>query len=137
VWNSLNLLGTATQDGTVGVDGALNTDAYAGSAAVHGYEAMVNRAYEDYWQLRNLAFADGESYAITEAGTTALKAQIAAGRGGLAANVDDAEVEAEALRRFAVARYILGLSTDATHITLPSDQLASFTAAPATAALTA
>ncbi|WP_179145253.1 leukotoxin LktA family filamentous adhesin [Rhizobium sp. RU36D] len=109
IWTSLDLLRQAQQDGTVGADGSLNTSVYAGSAAVHGYEAMVNRAYEDYWQLRTIAFADGQTYALTDAGRVALKAQIAAERGVAASQVLESDVEAEARRRFATARSILGL----------------------------
>ncbi|WP_117193775.1 leukotoxin LktA family filamentous adhesin, partial [Rhizobium terrae] len=109
VWGSLDLLREATQDGTVGADGNANTDVFAGSAAVHGYEAMINRAYEDYWQLRTVAFADGATYALTDAGRTALKAQIAAASGEEPEDIGDELVEEEARRRFAIARSLLGL----------------------------
>ena len=135
IWNSLNLLGTATRDGTYNPDGTVNTEAFGGSAAVHGYEAMVNRAYQDYWQLRNLAYADGETYAISEVGEKVLKAQIAAKRGVTAAAVGDEEVAAEAARRFGSARFILGLSTDKSMVSLPQAQLDRLTGAPTTTAL--
>ena len=137
IWNTLNLLGNATWDGTYNPDGTANTEAYGGSAAVHGYEAMVNRAYQDYWQLRSLAYADGETYAISEIGKTILKAQIAANRPANAPSVSDTEVAAEAARRFGAAKFILGLSTDKSMVDLPQAQLDRLTGAPTTTRLEA
>ncbi len=129
VWTSLNLLGTATRDGTYNPDGTVNTEVFAGSAAVHGYEAMVTRAYHDYWQMLNLAFADGETYDISDIGLTVLRAQIVANTGADPADVSDADVQAEATRRFQTARFFLGLSSDSSMVDLPQDQLATLDAA--------
>ncbi len=114
VWSSLDLMRQAAQDGTVGADGTLNTAVYAGSAAVHGYQALVNRAYEDYWLLRAMAFDNEGNYAITAAGSAAIRAQLLAADPTLEPeDIDDAAIEAEILRRYGAARYVLGLSTGA------------------------
>jgi filamentous hemagglutinin family protein len=136
LWTLLNLLGTAAQDGTYDVNGVLNTAAYAGSAAVHGYEAMVNRAYHDYWQLKTLLFNANGEYAPTDAGKAAIEAQLST-RLAPGAEIDDDDVRDEALRRFGSARFILGLSTDKSMVDLPADQLAVLSGAPTSGTLTA
>jgi filamentous hemagglutinin family protein len=113
VWNSLDLMRQAQQDGTVGADGTPNTNVYAGSAAVHGYQAMVNRAYEDYWLLRAMAFDNEGNYAINSAGKAAMQAQMAEQLEGVDEEDIDALIEAEVRRRYGAARYVLGLSTAA------------------------
>ncbi|MBX3530644.1 MAG: leukotoxin LktA family filamentous adhesin [Rhizobiaceae bacterium] len=113
VWNSLDLLRQAPTDGTVGADGTANTNVYAGSAAVHGYQAMINRAYEDYWLLRAMAFDNEGNYVIGSAGKTAMQAQMAEQLADVEPEDVDALIEAEVRRRYGAARYVLGLS-DAT-----------------------
>ncbi len=79
------------------------------------YQSMVNGAYNDYWQLRNLAFADPNVYSITDLGTRAIGAQLIAA-GVLAAGTDLtapsaetlAAIQAAATKRFQQDQYLLG-----------------------------
>ncbi|MBR1143695.1 leukotoxin LktA family filamentous adhesin [Bradyrhizobium sp. AUGA SZCCT0431] len=95
VWTSLNLV-----SGSAG-------------ASVTAYESMIKAAYNDYWQLRNLAFADGNTYALTSLGTTVLKAQVAAKLGIDPADVTTTQMRTEATTRFERAEYLLGIKTAA------------------------
>jgi filamentous hemagglutinin family protein len=113
VWDSLDLMREAQQDGTVAPDGTPNSASYAGSVAVHGYEAMVNRAYEDYWLLRAMAFDNEGNYQISSAGSAAIKAQIAATMEDTEpSDISDDQLRDEVMRRYGAARYVLGLSIE-------------------------
>ena len=90
----------------------------SGGASVTSYQSMINGAYNDYWQLRNIAFADGATYSITALGTAAIGAQLIA-KGVLANGTDlnsaaaqDA-IQTEATNRFIKDQYLLGLKTAA------------------------
>ncbi|MGB3487899.1 MAG: leukotoxin LktA family filamentous adhesin [Xanthobacteraceae bacterium] len=86
VWAQLNLLGTG---GTPG--------------SVVAYQALVNGAYNDYWQLRNLAFYDGTNYSATTIATTldpaTIKSQLAASLNVPVTDVTDLQVQAEIAAR--------------------------------------
>ena len=95
VWNSLDLLSGS------------------GAAAVSAYESVINGAYNDYWQLRNLAFGDGQDYSITAQGTAVIAAQLAAETGADPSTISPAQIQAEATTRFQKDEYLLGLQTPA------------------------
>ncbi|MBN8976663.1 MAG: leukotoxin LktA family filamentous adhesin [Rhizobiales bacterium] len=83
VWSQLNLLGSG--GGTPG--------------SVAAYQVVVNAAYNDYWQLRNLAFYDGTNYSATTAVTTldpaTIASQIAARLNVPVTAVTDQQIQAE------------------------------------------
>jgi hypothetical protein len=83
------------------------------AASVTAYESMIKAAYNDYWQLRNLAFADGNTYALTSLGTTVLKAQVAAKLGIDPADVSTTQMMTEATTRFERAEFLLGIKSAA------------------------
>ncbi|MBR1266082.1 leukotoxin LktA family filamentous adhesin [Bradyrhizobium sp. AUGA SZCCT0222] len=91
----------------------LNLVSGSAAASVTAYESMIKAAYNDYWQLRNLAFADGNTYALTSLGTTVLKAQVAAKLGIDPADVSTTQMMTEATTRFERAEYLLGIKTAA------------------------
>ena len=91
----------------------LNLVSGSAGAGVRDYESMIKAAYNDYWQLRNLAFADGDTYALTSLGTTVLKAQVAAKLGIDPADVSTTQMRTEATTRFERAEYLLGIKTAA------------------------
>ena len=91
----------------------LNLVSGSAAASVTAYESMIKAAYNDYWQLRNLAFADGNTYALTSLGTTVLKAQVAAKLGIDPADVTTTQMMTEATTRFERAEYLLGIKTAA------------------------
>ncbi|MBR1212048.1 leukotoxin LktA family filamentous adhesin [Bradyrhizobium sp. JYMT SZCCT0180] len=91
----------------------LNLVSGSAAASVTAYESMIKAAYNDYWQLRNLAFADGNTYALTTLGTTVLKAQVAAKLGIDPADVTTTQMMTEATTRFERAEYLLGIKTAA------------------------
>ncbi|MDP1581801.1 MAG: leukotoxin LktA family filamentous adhesin, partial [Bradyrhizobium sp.] len=94
VWNQLELLGTGS-----GVPGS-----------VVAYQSMIKGAYNDYWQLRNIAFADGETYAITDLGAQMIAAQLAAKRNVAVSAITADEIRDEATFRYLRAEYLLGLT---------------------------
>jgi hypothetical protein len=129
VWNDLSLLSGSA------------------SVAVNSYQAMVNAAYTDYWQLRNLAFTNGSTYSLTSLGNTVLTAQVVAKYNLDVAHTDPTVlqqmVQTEATQRFERAQYLLGIKTAAqladSLTTLFGANLAGnayLQAAPTTAALT-
>ena len=91
----------------------LNLVSGSAAASVTAYESMIKAAYNDYWQLRNLAFADGNTYALTSLGITVLKAQVAAKLGIDPADVTTTQMMTEATTRFERAEYLLGIKTAA------------------------
>ena len=95
VWNSLDLLSGS------------------GAAAVSAYESVINGTYNDYWQLRNLAFGDGQDYSITAQGSAVIAAQLAAETGADPSTISPAQIQAEATTRFQKDEYLLGLQTPA------------------------
>ncbi|MCD0419854.1 leukotoxin LktA family filamentous adhesin [Rubrivivax sp. JA1024] len=92
VWANLNLLGTGT------------------AGAVTSYQAMINAAYNDYWQLRNMAFAADGTYSITPLGAQTIAAQLAAKLGVDPSHITTAQIETEAMNRFAKDEYLLGIT---------------------------
>ena len=123
---------------------SLNLVSGSGAVAVSDYQSLVNAAYTDYWQLRNLAFNDGQTYSLTATGTTVLTAQVAAEQGIDPSAVTAAQLKAEATTRFEKDEYLLGIKTAGqlgdSLATLFGSNLASnqyLQAAPSTAALTA
>ncbi|WP_082540812.1 leukotoxin LktA family filamentous adhesin [Pseudolabrys sp. Root1462] len=111
-------LSTAQQQYLEGVWASLGLVNGSGGQAVASYESMVNAAYNDYWQLRNLAFADGVTYSISTLGTAAIGAQLIAA-GTLATGTDlnsadaQAAIRAEVFKRYNRDQYLLGLKTAA------------------------
>ncbi|PIT02591.1 hypothetical protein TSA1_18875 [Bradyrhizobium nitroreducens] len=96
VWTSLDLL-----------------SGNAATNAVNSYQAMVTSAYNDYFQLRNIAFPNGSTYAPTSVGLTVLRAQVAAKLGIDPANVSTTDMKVEATTRFLRDQFLLGkITTD-------------------------
>ncbi|MBI5131767.1 MAG: leukotoxin LktA family filamentous adhesin, partial [Rhodopseudomonas palustris] len=91
VWANLNLMATGT------------------AGAVTSYQAMINAAYNDYWQLRNFAYADGRTYSITALGTQMVTAQLVAA-GVDPTTIDAAMIQTEVSLRYARAQYLLGIT---------------------------
>lgn len=91
VWTQLNLLGNG---GTPG--------------SVVAYQSLVNAAYNDYWQLRNLAFYDGANYSATTAATTldptTIASQLAVSLHVPVTAVTDQQVQAEIAARSGVIK---------------------------------
>ena len=85
----------------------------AATNAVNSYQSMVTSAYNDYFQLKNIAFPDGSTYNPTSVGQTVLRAQVAAKLGIDPANVTTTQMKAEATTRFLRDQFLLGkISTD-------------------------
>ncbi|MBS0536807.1 MAG: leukotoxin LktA family filamentous adhesin [Proteobacteria bacterium] len=111
-------LSTAQQQYLEGVWASLGLVNGSGGQAVASYESMINAAYNDYWQLRNLAFTDGVTYSISALGTAAIGAQLIAA-GTLASGTDlnssdaQAAIRAEVFKRYNRDQYLLGLKTAA------------------------
>ncbi|WP_168192777.1 leukotoxin LktA family filamentous adhesin [Undibacter mobilis] len=89
----------------------------SGAAQVASFESLVNAAYRDYWQLRNLAFnvpGHPDQYNITDLGVKSIGAQMLAS-GALAAGTDLNSAEArtaiqtEVSKRYMRAQYLLGM----------------------------
>ncbi|MCK1716641.1 leukotoxin LktA family filamentous adhesin [Bradyrhizobium sp. 141] len=96
VWTSLDLL-----------------SGNAATNAVNSYQSMVTSAYNDYFQLKNIAFPNGSTYNPTSVGLTVLRAQVAAKLGIDPANVTTTQMKAEATTRFLRDQFLLGkISTD-------------------------
>ena len=86
------------------------------SVAVNDYQAMINAAYTDYWQLRNLAFSNGRPKRTTSLGSTVLTEQAVAKN-----NITDVSsvdptllqqmIRTEATQRFERAQFLLGIKT--------------------------
>jgi len=101
----------------------------SGGASIASYQSMISAAYRDYWQLRNLAFADGVTYGISALGTRAIGAQLIAS-GALAAGTDltnpstatQSAIQTEATNRLMKDQYLLGLKT-AAQLGVPLDTL--------------
>ena len=95
VWTSLDLL-----------------SGNAATVAVNSYQTMVTAAYNDYFQLKNIAFANG-TYNPTAVGLTVLRAQVAAKLGVDPASVSTTDMQVEATTRFLRDQFLLGkISTD-------------------------
>ncbi|WP_339467946.1 hypothetical protein, partial [Pseudomonas lurida] len=85
----------------------------AATNAVNSYQAMVTSAYNDYFQLRNIAFQNGSTYSPTSVGLTVLRAQVAAKLGIDPANVSATDMQVEATTRFLRDQFLLGkITTD-------------------------
>lgn len=85
----------------------------AATNAVNSYQSMVTSAYNDYFQLKNIAFQNGSTYNPTSVGLTVLRAQVAAKLGIDPANVTTTQMEAEATTRFLRDQFLLGkITTD-------------------------
>ena len=96
VWTSLDLL-----------------SGNAATNAVNSYQSMVTSAYNDYFQLKNIAFANGSTYNPTSVGLTVLRAQVAAKLGIDPANVSTTDMKVEATTRFLRDQFLLGkITTD-------------------------
>jgi len=96
VWTSLDLL-----------------SGNAATNAVNSYQSMVTSAYNDYFQLKNIAFQNGSTYSPTSVGLTVLRAQVAAKLGIDPANVSATDMKVEATTRFLRDQFLLGkISTD-------------------------
>lgn len=84
----------------------------AATNAVNSYQSMVTSAYNDYFQLKNIAFQNG-TYNPTSVGQTVLKAQVAAKLGIDPANVSATDMKVEATTRFLRDQFLLGkITTD-------------------------
>lgn|GEM_PF-2883088 len=112
VWAQLNLLGTG---GTPG--------------SVVAYQALVNAAYNDYWQLRNLAFYDGTNYSATTAATTldpaSIKNQLAASLNVPVTAVTDQQVQAEIAARSDAIKAQIAARLNVAVTTITDAQLAA------------
>ncbi|MCJ9733013.1 hypothetical protein [Bradyrhizobium sp. PRIMUS42] len=105
----------------------------AATNAVNSYQSMVTSAYNDYFQLKNIAFPNGSTYAPTSVGLTVLRAQVAAKLGIDPANVTTTQMKTEATTRFLRDQFLLGkistaeLKSSLTTLlgTAPADPLAS------------
>ncbi|WP_038952520.1 hypothetical protein, partial [Bradyrhizobium japonicum] len=85
----------------------------AATNAVNSYQSMVTSAYNDYFQLKNIAFQDGSTYNPTSVGQTVLRAQVAAKLGIDPANVSTTDMKVEATTRFLRDQFLLGkITTD-------------------------
>ncbi|WP_298241882.1 leukotoxin LktA family filamentous adhesin [uncultured Bradyrhizobium sp.] len=104
VWTSLDLL-----------------SGNAATNAVNSYQSMVTSAYNDYFQLSNIAFPNGSTYAPTSVGLTVLRAQVAAKLGIDPANVSTTDMKVEATTRFLRDQFLLGkITTDELKTSLTS-----------------
>ncbi|MBN9001416.1 MAG: hypothetical protein J0H75_04880, partial [Rhizobiales bacterium] len=112
MWAQLNLLGTG---GTPG--------------SVVAYQALVNTAYNDYWQLRNLAFYDGTNYSATTAATTldpaTIKSQLAASLNVPVTDVTDLQVQAEIAARSDAIKAQIAARLNVAVTTITDAQLAA------------
>ncbi|MCP3390837.1 leukotoxin LktA family filamentous adhesin [Bradyrhizobium sp. CCGB12] len=96
VWTSLDLL-----------------SGNAATNAVNSYQSMVTSAYNDYFQLKNIAFPNGSTYNPTSVGLTVLRAQVAAKLGIDPADVTTTQMKNEATTRFLRDQFLLGqITTD-------------------------
>ncbi|WP_245502187.1 leukotoxin LktA family filamentous adhesin [Bradyrhizobium betae] len=103
----------------------------AATNAVNSYQSMVTSAYNDYFQLKNIAFPNGSTYNPTSVGLTVLRAQVAAKLGIDPANVTTTQMKTEATTRFLRDQFLLGkittdeLKTSLTTLlgTVPTDPL--------------
>ncbi|MDA9394607.1 hypothetical protein WN73_29295 [Bradyrhizobium sp. CCBAU 45394] len=85
----------------------------AATNAVNSYQSMVTSAYNDYFQLKNIAFTNGSTYNPTSVGLTVLRAQVAAKLGIDPANVSTTQMKNEATTRFLRDQFLLGkITTD-------------------------
>ncbi|MET4255568.1 hypothetical protein ABIC09_000496 [Bradyrhizobium sp. S3.12.5] len=83
------------------------------TAAVNSYQSMVTSAYNDYFQLKNIAFANGSTYNPTSVGLTVLRAQVAAKLGIDPSRVSTTDMKNEATTRFLRDQFLLGkINTD-------------------------
>ncbi|WP_426609924.1 leukotoxin LktA family filamentous adhesin [Bradyrhizobium sp. McL0616] len=81
--------------------------------AVNSYQSMVTSAYNDYFQLKNIAFTNGSTYNPTSVGLTVLRAQVAAKLGIDPSRVSTTDMQVEATTRFLRDQFLLGkISTD-------------------------
>ncbi|MCP3442992.1 leukotoxin LktA family filamentous adhesin [Bradyrhizobium sp. CCGUVB14] len=120
--NQANILNGQTAVGITAAESAhlqsvwANLDLLNGNpatAAVNSYQSMVTSAYNDYFQLKNIAFANGSTYNPTSVGLTVLRAQVAAKLGIDPANVSTTDMQVEATTRFLRDQFLLGkINTD-------------------------
>ncbi|MCD9105786.1 leukotoxin LktA family filamentous adhesin [Bradyrhizobium japonicum] len=93
----------------------------AATNAVNSYQSMVTSAYNDYFQLKNIAFPNGSTYNPTSVGQTVLRAQVAAKLGIDPANVTTTQMKTEATTRFLRDQFLLGkITTDELKTSLTS-----------------
>ncbi|MCP2208780.1 leukotoxin LktA family filamentous adhesin [Bradyrhizobium diazoefficiens] len=93
----------------------------AATNAVNSYQSMVTSAYNDYFQLRNIAFPNGSTYNPTSVGQTVLRAQVAAKLGIDPADVTTTQMKTEATTRFLRDQFLLGkITTDELKTSLTS-----------------
>ncbi|WP_063195857.1 leukotoxin LktA family filamentous adhesin [Bradyrhizobium sp. AT1] len=93
----------------------------AATNAVNSYQSMVTSAYNDYFQLKNIAFPNGSTYNPTSVGQTVLRAQVAAKLGIDPADVTTTQMKTEATTRFLRDQFLLGkISTDELKTSLTS-----------------
>ena len=119
--NAANILNGQTTGGLTAAQTAAlqtvwaNLDLVAGSGAatVSAYESLIDGAYNDYWQLRNIAFGADGTYNMTATGSAAIANQIAAQEGISATAVTATQIQTEATTRFEQDEYLLGLKTAA------------------------
>ncbi|MDB5636031.1 MAG: leukotoxin LktA family filamentous adhesin [Bradyrhizobium sp.] len=97
VWSDLNLLGNGNGP----------------PVSVVSYQSMITATYNDYWQMRNLAFVDGATYNISALGAKVIAAQLAAKLGVEASTITSQQIQTEATNRFNKDQYLLGLKTAA------------------------
>ncbi|MDV6329135.1 hypothetical protein Q5L94_13895, partial [Idiomarina sp. Sol25] len=74
----------------------------AATAAVNSYQSMVTAAYNDYFQLKNIAFtncATACTYNPSSVGLTVLRAQVAAKLGIDPTRVTATDMQTEATQR--------------------------------------
>ncbi|MET4326721.1 hypothetical protein ABIB80_002547 [Bradyrhizobium sp. i1.15.2] len=103
------------------------------TATVNSYQTMVTAAYNDYFQLKNVAFANGNTYSPTSVGLTVLRAQVAAKLGIDPSAVSTTDMQNEATTRLLKDQFLLGM-IDTVQVkaslttllgTAPSDPLAT------------
>jgi hypothetical protein len=103
------------------------------TAAVNSYQTMVTAAYNDYFQLKNVAFANGNTYSPSSVGLTVLRAQVAAKLGIDPSAVSTTDMQNEATTRLLKDQFLLGMidtvqvkaSLTALLGTAPADPLAT------------
>ncbi|MBR1087140.1 leukotoxin LktA family filamentous adhesin [Bradyrhizobium manausense] len=86
----------------------------AATAAVNSYQSMVTAAYNDYFQLKNIAFtncATACTYHPSTVGLTVLRAQVAAKLGIDPARVTTTDMQTEATERLERDQFLLGVKT--------------------------
>jgi hypothetical protein len=86
----------------------------AATAAVNSYQSMVTAAYNDYFQLKNIAFtncATACTYNPSSVGLTVLRAQVAAKLGIDPTRVTATDMQTEATQRLERDQFLLGVKS--------------------------